>query len=114
MDAQAYDSIAEFCVDQHGKFDPRAWKRRSAADKKLVAVAAKYLSMTNWFGHVDQLERIAIDIDASLASSADFDRELEAIGFDLALFSASVRCGIAARKLPPVEPQRALRSAVYA
>ena len=39
--------------------------------------------MTSWFGHMDQLERIAVDIDASLASSTGFNRELEAVGFDL-------------------------------
>jgi len=98
MDAQAYRSITQFCVDQHGKFDALAWKRRSAADRKLVAAAAKYLSMTSWFGYEDQLERIAMDIDASFASGSDFNRELGAIGFDLALFSASVRYGIAARR----------------
>jgi hypothetical protein len=106
MDAHAYDSIAQFCVEQYGKFDAQAWKRRGVADRKLVAIAAKYLSMTSWFGHEDQLERIIAEIDASLASSAEFNRELDSIGFDLVLFSSAVRCGIATRKVPPVQPQR--------
>jgi hypothetical protein len=101
MNSQAYESIAQFCVEQHTRFDPQAWRRRGAADRKLVAVAAKYLSMTSWFGHEDQLERIAVDIDAGLADSGEFNRELGSIGLDLARFSASVRCGIAARTLPP-------------
>ena len=105
MNTQAYHSITQFCIDQYGKFDAHAWKRRGTADKKLVAVAAKYLSMTSWFGYEDQLERIAVDIDASLATSSDFDRELGAIGFDLALFSASVRGGIAARKISSLAAQ---------
>ena len=100
MNTQAYESIAQFCVEQHGSFDPHAWKRRSVADRKLVAVTAKYLSMTSWFGHEDHLERIAVDIDAGLADDMEFNRELGSIGLDLALFSASVRCGIAARKQP--------------
>jgi len=110
MNTQAYESIAQFCVEQHGRFDPLAWKRRGAADRKLVAVAAKYLSMTSWFGHEDQLERIAVDIDSALADDTRFNRELGSIGLDLALFSASVRCGIASQRapIPKARPQGAL------
>ncbi len=100
MNTQAYESIAQFCVEQHVNFDPQAWRRRGAADRKLVAVAAKYLSMTSWFGHEDQLERIAEDVDASVSDTNEFNRELGSIGLDLARFSATVRCGIAARKAP--------------
>jgi hypothetical protein len=42
-----------------------------------------------------------VDIDAALAEDDQFNRELGSIGLDLALFSASVRCGIASRKAPP-------------
>jgi hypothetical protein len=105
MNTQAYESIAQFCVEQHGRFDAQAWKRRGAADKKLVAVAAKYLSMTSWFGHEDQLEQIAVDMDSALADDSQFNLELGSIGFDLALFSASVRCGIASRRAPAANPR---------
>ena len=105
MNTQAYESIAQFCVEQYDKFDPQAWKRRSVADRKLVAVAAKYLSMTSWFGYESELEQIADEIDAALADSAEFYRELGSIGLDLALFSASVRCGIAAKKTLVLQPR---------
>ena len=104
MNTQAYESIAQFCVEQYSRFDPQAWKRRSIADRKLVAVAAKYLSMTSWFGHEDQLEEIVADIDAALADDREFNRELGSIGLDLALFSASIRCGIASRTAPLTRP----------
>ncbi len=110
MNTQAYESIAQFCVEQYGKFDPQAWKRRGAADRRLIAVAAKYLSMTSWFGHEAHLERIAVETDAALADSAEFNRELELIGLDLALFSSSVRFGIASRKIQ-VRVQGALQAA---
>jgi hypothetical protein len=100
MNTQAYESIAQFCAEQHRRFDPQAWKRRSIADRKLVAVAAKYLSMTGWFGYESELERLAEEIDAAMADSIEFNRELGSIGLDLALFSAAVRCGIAPRKTP--------------
>jgi hypothetical protein len=112
MNTQAYESIAQFCVEQYGRFDAQAWKRRGAADRKLVAVAAKYLSMTSWFGYESELEHISKEIDGGLADSTEFNRELGAIGLDLALFSASVRCGIAARKYPQLKqrPQTALQA----
>jgi hypothetical protein len=105
MNTQAYESIAQFCVEQYSRFDPQAWKRRSVADRKLVAVAAKYLSMTSWFGYETELEQIAEEIDSGLVDTAEFNRELGAIGFDLALFSASVRCGIASKKIPAPPPR---------
>lgn len=104
MDTKAYASMAQFCVEQHEKFDARAWKRRGSADRKLVALTARYLSMTSWFGHEDQLERIAVEIDAAVADPSRFNRELGAIGFDLAQFSMSVRGRIAARRLCPASP----------
>lgn len=111
MDTQAYDSIIQFCVDQHAKFDAQAWKRRGNADRKLVALTANYLSMTSWFGYEDQLKRIAGDIDGSLSNSDEFNREMDAIGFDLALFAASVRGAIAVKNTPtasrPAPPSNA-------
>ena len=70
--------------------------------------------MTSWFGHEDQLERLAVDLDPALADNAEFDRELGAIGLDLALFSASVRLGIAARKLPSIRPLRGEPNVMHA
>ncbi len=109
MHTQSLDSIAHFCIDQYSAFDANAWIRRGTADAKLVAVAAKYLSMTSWFGNKAALERIATQIDADMASSTKFNRELRAIGLDhLAFFSETVRCGITAEKLscPSIRARR--------
>lgn len=115
MNTQAYESIAQFCVDQHGRFDPQTWRRRGAVDRKLVAVAAKYLSMTSWYGYEDELDQIAVEIDPTLADDSKFNRELGSIDLDLARFSAAVRCGIAARKLPQPELKKApMRPALMA
>ena len=114
MDTQAYDSIVQFCVEQHVNFDVQAWRRRSAADRKLIAVTAKYLSMTSWFGHEDQLERLAVEFDPCLVDSSEFDRESGAIGFNLAFFSSAVRFGIAARKAPATRVPVGRESVMYA
>lgn len=98
MNKRAFDSLTQFCADQSNAFDPRAWTGRSAVDGKAVAMAAKYLSMTSWYGHEAALEGIAATIQGDIANGAGFYRELEAIGFDLGHFSAAVRCGIALRQ----------------
>ena len=69
--------------------------------------------MTSWFGYGSELEGIAKEIDKSLVDNTEFNRELGAIGLDLALFSASVRCGIASRK-SPLPSARRERPALHA
>ncbi len=103
MDTKSLDSIAHFCVDQYSAFDANAWIRRGDTDGKLVAVAAKYLSTTSWFGNKSSLERIATQIHPDVDSITKFNRELRAIGMDMTLFSETVRCGIAAKQLSPAD-----------
>lgn len=103
MDELAFDSLAQFCADQFSQFEAAAWMDRSSIDGKVHAVVAKYLSMTSWYGHEVELERIAANTDSTLANIAGFHREAQAIGLDLGSFSAMVRRRIALRqrnKLP--------------
>jgi hypothetical protein len=97
MDRQALGSLAHFCASQQERFDPRAWIRQGAADPKAYAVAAKYLSMTSWFGHEEDLERIAMALCPTLAVREGFDRELRSTGLDLQYFSSAIRYRIALR-----------------
>ena len=97
MDKKALGTLAHFCASQHEEFDPRAWLRQGAADPKAYAVAAKYLSMTSWFGHEEELERIATELCPALAVRDGFDRELRLTGLDLQYFSSAIRYRIALR-----------------
>jgi len=98
MDEPTFDSLAQFCADQFNQFEAEAWLDRSSADGKVRAVVAKYLSMTSWYGHEAELERIAAHTDSALANMAGFHREAQAIGLDLGSFSALVRRRIALRQ----------------
>jgi hypothetical protein len=98
MDKRAFDSLTQFCADQCNAFDPHAWTGRSAVDGKAIAMAAKYLSMTSWYGHEAALERIAAATQRDFAGGAGFHRDLQAMGFDLGHFSAAVRYAIAVRQ----------------
>lgn len=98
MDKRAFDSLIQFCADQSNAFDPDAWTNRSAVDGKAITMAAKYLSMTSWYGHEAALEGIAATTQGDFAGGAGFDRELQAMGFDLGHFSAAVRYAIVLRQ----------------
>lgn len=114
MQRHIFKNLAQFCVEQYSSFDPRAWLGEGLFDGRLVADAAKYLSMTSWYGHADELEKIAVvaieRIGASTEElinvSADLQMELNDIGLDLVYFSAMVRYGIATDRLehPPTHP----------
>ena len=99
MDILGTDSLVLFCIRQRFAFDTGAWRRRSAADGKVIALTAKYLSMTSWFGREDELERIALELDAVVVGTSEFQRNVRAIGLDLGYISARVRFGIAEQQV---------------
>jgi hypothetical protein len=88
------ESLARFCIAQSDAFSRDDWYARANIDGKAVALAARYLSMNSWYGHEEELERIAVAMDA-FDTSNGLHRESRAIGFDLAYFSYTVRSGIA-------------------
>jgi hypothetical protein len=107
MDRHAMGTLTQFCASQREGFDARAWLKEGAANPKAYAVAAKYLSMTSWYGHDEELERIATRLYPTLAVRDGFDREMQSVGLDLPFFSSSVRYHIALRdierRLNPVD-----------
>jgi hypothetical protein len=88
------ESLAQFCIAQRDAFNRDDWYARFNIDSKAVALAAKYLSMTSWYGHEEELEQIAVAMD-TFGNSYGPLRESRAIGFDLPHFSYTVRSGIA-------------------
>lgn len=95
MDRRAMELLAQFCITQHKTFFPHDWYRRFESDGPAVALAAKYLSMTSWYGHETELEEIAAGTHVFAEKSAGLNQESEAIDFDLPYFSAKVRLGLA-------------------
>lgn len=97
MNQQESEALAQFCADQYYAFDAKAWQRRSLYDRNASTVAAMYLSMTDWYGHEDELDRIAAEARAMHASGEDFRRSARSSRFDAEVFAAMVRSEIAAR-----------------
>lgn len=102
MDRQGAESLAQFCIAQRNAFDAQQWLARGDTDGKALALAAKYLSMTSWYGHEAELEGIAVRIYADVGDS--LFKESRSLEFDLPHFSTTVRLGIAQlrdRRPPP-------------
>ncbi|MBP9217984.1 MAG: hypothetical protein KBD39_05765 [Sterolibacterium sp.] len=95
MDRPTTHCLAKFCVDQSHCFEAQDWLHLDSIDPKSVALAARYLSMTSWYGHEEILADIADRIEPSRCNdSACLCREAEQIGFDLPYFSYTVRLGL--------------------
>ena len=109
MDRRAIELLAQFCMAQRNNFDPHDWYVRFDIDGPAVALAAKYLSMTSWYGHEEELEQIVAGTHLFAENSAGLHQESKTVGFDLPYFSAKLRLGIAAAMLPRPMPRRERR-----
>ena len=94
MDRLVTNTLARFCVAQSNHFDAHDWLLLDGMDIKAIALVARYLSMTSWYGHEDELEGIAAHIHAFDGDSAGLYRESQQLEFDLPYFSSAVRFGI--------------------
>ena len=98
MDQIAFAALCQFCADQARAFDPGAWRVQPAIDGKVLSLVAKYLSLTSWYGHEQELEQILNAADLSLQSDSDFHIAARSAGLDLSLLSAGVRHRIATQQ----------------
>ncbi len=104
------DSLVQFCIGQRCAFDAAAWLEKFEELGEPVALAAKYLSMTSWYGHEGELERVAASTHAFADNSNGLHVESQALGFDLHSFSVKLRLGLAqTRRELHAKPQAASR-----
>jgi hypothetical protein len=89
------ESLVQFCIAQRRAFDIAAWFAKFEDEGEAVALAAKYLSMTSWYGHEAELEEVAAATHVFADNSNGLHLESQAVGFDLNYFSTRVRIGIA-------------------
>jgi hypothetical protein len=89
------DELVRFCVDQRCAFEAGAWLTKFEEVGEPVALAAKYLSMTSWYGHEAELERVSAATQVFADNSNGLHVESQAMDFDLHAFSIRVRLGLA-------------------
>ena len=107
------EALARFCIEQSLSFDAHDWLLLTEFDEKKVGLAAKYLSMTSWYGHEEDLEAIAgyAHIFDSTTAGLGGGDELRQPEFDLLQFSTAVRMGVTrARAFVQSQATKARRS----
>jgi len=91
MDKHDLELLTEFCTEQRWNFDPNAWHSPQCVDSRLLAVTARYLSMTSWYGHELDLEMIGEALLPGISDKRRFDAVLAELSIDIPYLSATVR-----------------------
>lgn len=92
MDTQEFEELVQFCAEQHFAFDAEKWLLNNFQNSHTTFVAAKYLSMTSWYGYAEQLENIS----ARAQEIPENNSRIPPAGdFDIARFSGVTRLKIA-------------------
>lgn len=94
MNTHTTDALAQFCSEQYFSFDPQKWTVQNHYDINALKVLARYLSQTSWYGHEEDLEHLFGQ--AADRCSVSVTKEDSKTFVDLAYFSVTVRCRIAA------------------
>ena len=91
MDKHDLELLTEFCTEQRWNFDPKAWQLAQRIDSRLLAVTARYLSLTSWYGHEQELEVIGEALLPGVSNKRRFDGVLEELSVDIPYLSATIR-----------------------
>ena len=59
MNREFEDRLLNFCVNQKSDFDSDAWAMFDAPDPDEMAATALFLAAVDWYGHEDELCRVA-------------------------------------------------------
>lgn len=93
MKRQELNALTSFCAAQRDHFLMDDWTARKAEalDDRVLAFMAKYLSMTSWFGHEDELASVAEAIYPGISAEDAFARLQCELDLDLADMSTTLR-----------------------
>lgn len=89
MKREAEDELLNFCRRQRNHFDAAAWLGAEPHQRERLALVARLLAGTRWYGHRDSLHEIAIELDPRGADEVAF--RVQALNFDCARFVNHMR-----------------------
>jgi hypothetical protein len=78
--------LLDFCIQQHARFTAEAWDRFDALNTKEKATVARFLAGVEWYGHREELARLADSLTAE-----KFAELSAATGFDGGRFAGLLR-----------------------
>jgi hypothetical protein len=91
MTRNEFDVLIKFCAEQHNSFNESSWISVPNVNRELLAVSAKFLSVSHWFGHEDELTKLAEKIDGNMISMDYFTKQAVLLGFEFGKFSSSLK-----------------------
>jgi len=84
MNRYTEQQIVNFCVAQHGRFDPRAWQHVEGVSPEQKACAMLVLANARWYGRLHEMRDL---VSQSIPDYAGRLSELASrVGFNTALF----------------------------
>jgi hypothetical protein len=81
--------VYDFCADQHGRFEARAWTESTLLPREHLAVVAFFLAATEWYGHGEELLSVAEALQPGITQ--DFLPLARKYDFDFARFTAMLK-----------------------
>lgn len=94
--AQGYNREMEaillaLCVEQCKQFDADAWLSVQGVPKEAVALVAKFLAGTSWYGHQDVLLAVAMKLNPQISEKDVFLNSIKKFRFPLYRFAPELR-----------------------
>ncbi len=80
----AESDLLDFCVRQRAHFNPADWHHSTVSERQRLALVARLLAGTRWYGHRDSLADVAADLDPRGAD--DVVARVQALDFDCPRF----------------------------
>jgi len=80
----AESDLLDFCVRQRTEFDAADWQPHSERERQRLALVARLLAGTRWYGHRASLARVAADLDPWGAD--EVVARIQALDFDCPRF----------------------------
>lgn len=80
----AESDLLDFCARQRTEFDPVDWHPHTDPERQRLALVARLLAGTRWYGHRDRLFRVAAELDPKGAD--EVVARIQALDFDCPRF----------------------------
>lgn len=83
--------LLDLCVEQCKRFDPDAWMSVQGVPMEAVALVAKFLAGTSWYGHQDALLAVAMKLNPQISMKDVFLNSIKTFRFPLYRFVPTLR-----------------------
>ena len=83
--------LLALCVEQCKQFDADAWLSVQGVPMEAVALVAKFLAGTSWYGHQKALLAVAMKLNPQISEKDTFQNSIKKFRFPLYRFAPALR-----------------------